>query len=1389
MTSENLNIKIRLDLSDVTSGVKKVKAQLTGMTDKVKQSIPKISSEGKKAQSALSGVSKAGNEVKKSLDGIGDEAKSSLSDIVTQSNRAKAALKSISSVSGSDIKIGVSTGNLNTSEATEEATSSLEDMRGVMTGILGLQFWEVLSSPINDFVKSMKTSLSGMSGIGASIKETFSKSVAEVSELRHVIRVIRGNIDDVNKRLKSIASNAGVSLKTLKKQLSTEFTQGISDGIKRAEDSIVSLKGKIRSACKDMVASFQPVISKLGELGTAIGKVLLKLGALSAGLLAAAGGLIARNTKEYREAQSKLLSAYQAVGATSKEATQAYNGIYRFLGESDTAVEAANHLAKLTTNTQELAEWTTICQGIYATFGDSLRIEGLTEAANETARVGTVTGVLADALNWAGVSEEAFNEKLAKTTSLSEREALIRTTLNGLYNDAAVLYEQNNKATIAQNEAQAKLSATMGKIGQQTQGLLTSLTNLANTVMTVLAPAITYVSAVFQVLIDKLSLAIQWLGSLFGISFKTDAISGVVSGASAAIGNAVDSADALTDSLDTATGAAEKLKRTTMGFDELNIVSTTQTSGSSVSADVSATEIEVPEFSLGTNSVLSQISEETDKIKQKIEDFFEKWKTQIGIIGAALGALSLTTLLEHLGKAIGLGDKFLAAMQTVKKLAATVITITLQYTLVNEFMDNFIDGEGFKEYIKGLIVSAIGTGILYAMWGTTGLVIGLGVTAVASIKAVLDNGGITNVESLTVALTGVASAIGAISLAWTKLGIGAKIAQLVGDVGAFFALLKEGNSLSSVLAAAFPKVSNAISGIGTAASGAASIVGGFLSSIGSALGASGAGAVAAGAAVIVAAITGIASVITFLKNNWEAVTKAAQDFFALNIAPKIEELKKSWEKIVTALQSVVDAFANLGKAIWNAIPDGVKEWFSNLADEIAKLGGVFEALGSVIFTVISSVIMGAINTFISAIEGLAQIVAGVVEIVSGAVEAIVRLFSGDLKAAWDAVKKIGQGIVDVFAGLYDATIGAVIKFVEGVINWFVELWDELVGHSIVPDTIEAIVDWFWKLPTLVGEAVAKFVKDVIADFKQLWNDIKAWFTSGVAPKLTKEYWNKKFDTIRQSINDRLTAAYTTASTLWKTISGWFSGSVAPKFTIAYWTNKFDTIRMSLTTSLTAAKSAASSAWGAIGSWFNSSVAPKFTTTYWNTKFDTIKQSASERLAATKTTLQNSWNTISSWFKTSVAPKFTVSYWTDKFGVIKDGAKAAFNGLIAIVEKAFNSIIKKLNTFKISIPSWVPSVGGKKFGIDLDTISIPRLATGGVVTSSTLANIGENGREAVLPLESNTQWMDSLADKIAARNSSPTKIVLKVGERELGWATIDSINGITRQTGGLQLQLT
>lgn len=121
---------------------------------------------------------------------------------------------------------------------------------------------------------------------------------------------------------------------------------------------------------------------------------------------------------------------------------------------------------------------------------DSLPIEGLTEAANETAKVGKVTGPLADALNWAGISEDAFNESLALCTSEAERQALIMNTLNGVYDDASEKYKEINGDVIAANEAQDRLNAAMAEVGGALEPFVTKGKELVADVLEKATPII-----------------------------------------------------------------------------------------------------------------------------------------------------------------------------------------------------------------------------------------------------------------------------------------------------------------------------------------------------------------------------------------------------------------------------------------------------------------------------------------------------------------------------------------------------------------------------------------------------------------------------------------------------------------------------------------------------------------------------------------------------------------------------------------------------------------------------------------------------------------------------------------------------------------------------------
>ena len=307
----------------------------------------------------------------------------------------------------------------------------------------------------------------------------------------------------------------------------------LKKNINEAKKEISGFKDQVAKASKNVDADFK----KLSEGIKKGGKVMVSsVAAVGAAFLA-----LGPATEKYRQSQAQLASAFEASGGTADEAKKAYNDLYRVLGDNDAATETATHIAKLTTNEKEQAQWTTICKGVWATYGNSLPIESLTEAANESAKVGKVTGVLADALNWAGVSEDEFNKKLAACNTQQEREKLIRETLNGLYDDAASKYEKNNAAILAQNEAQAKLNEAMAKLGEVAAPIITMLTTLGADVLTAITPYIqSFAENYLPKIQEVLGIVAEKLGEALKFLLEHKAIlavmAGIIVGIVAAIG-------------------------------------------------------------------------------------------------------------------------------------------------------------------------------------------------------------------------------------------------------------------------------------------------------------------------------------------------------------------------------------------------------------------------------------------------------------------------------------------------------------------------------------------------------------------------------------------------------------------------------------------------------------------------------------------------------------------------------------------------------------------------------------------------------------------------------------------------------------------------------------
>ena len=280
--------------------------------------------------------------------------------------------------------------------------------------------------------------------------------------------------------------------------------------------NVFELFGTIAIKNRDANAAIQDTTQKAERAGTRIQESFKKIGEMSvkiakpviagATAIGTAIAATAEKTRDYRTAMAKLETAFLTNGHSAETAKETYQALQSVLGETDQAVEAANHLAVMCGSTEDLSKWTEICTGVFATFGDSLPIEGLTESANETSKVGQVTGSLADALNWAGISEDDFNKKLKACRTEQERQDLIMNTLYWTYRDASEQYKETGASVMQANRAQEKLNSAMSKLGEICEPIVSGVKSKIADMVNAASPHI-------QNFVDKLGeIANSWSG-------------------------------------------------------------------------------------------------------------------------------------------------------------------------------------------------------------------------------------------------------------------------------------------------------------------------------------------------------------------------------------------------------------------------------------------------------------------------------------------------------------------------------------------------------------------------------------------------------------------------------------------------------------------------------------------------------------------------------------------------------------------------------------------------------------------------------------------------------------------------------------------------------------
>lgn len=293
--------------------------------------------------------------------------------------------------------------------------------------------------------------------------------------------------------------NALLRARTAQQNVQTEINQ-TSRRLEELERAANGAEQDVESLSRGMNGLDNASSNTTGGFTTLRGAIATFAGNVLTSAIAKVGELAGRlfdlneETKEFRMNMAKLEGSTEQYGYSTEFTNQKIKEMYGYFQDEQVAVNAISNLQGLKLSESELASTLNAGIAVWTAYGDSIPIEGLTESINETAQVGKITGSLADALNWAGISEDNFNKKLASCNSTKERAQLITDTLNGAYSKSKQTYDENTESLRQNNEANMDLIQAQSQLGEALEPLDTAFTNLKISALQGITPALEGIS-------------------------------------------------------------------------------------------------------------------------------------------------------------------------------------------------------------------------------------------------------------------------------------------------------------------------------------------------------------------------------------------------------------------------------------------------------------------------------------------------------------------------------------------------------------------------------------------------------------------------------------------------------------------------------------------------------------------------------------------------------------------------------------------------------------------------------------------------------------------------------------------------------------------------------
>lgn len=475
-----------------------------------------------------------------------------------------------------------------------------------------------------------------------------------------------------------------------------------------------------------------------------------------------------------------------------------------------------------------------------------------------------------------------------------------------------------------------------------------------------------------------------------------------------------------------------------------------------------------------------------------------------------------------------------------------------------------------------------------------------------------------------------------------------------------------------------------------------------------------------GAAVAVGTYVAYTTAVKVMKEGWmslEIVQKAvAAAQWLLNAAMSANPIGL----VIAAVAGLVAGFV----VLWNK-SDAFREFWINLWEKVKE---------------VTAVVVTAVKDFFTNLWADIQIIWGVVS----------EWFSNLWSSIKDTAIAIITPIIEFFSGVWNSIKETAVAIITPIIEFFTGIWEG------IKTIFTPVVEWFTELITTVWNTLSSTVEVIIELLKGCWEIIKAvfgivaeWFDTNVITPV-KTFFTNMWNAIKTAASNTWTAI----KNVWSVVKAWFNEKIITPVKTA-----FTTFWNAIKTAASTAWTGITNVWSKVKGWFNENIinpVKEAFTGMWNklksgasSAWSGIKDVFSKVVSFFKDTFTKAWTAVKNVFSTG----------GKIFDGIKDGIVSAFKTIVNAIIKGINKVVSvpfnAINTVLSKIRN--VSIAGLSPFSGLGSISVPQiplLAKGGVIDKATAAIFGEDGAEAVVPLEKNTGWLDEIADRLAAKINIP-----------------------------------